>query len=207
MGKSSDQLRQEIDQQRDDAGAKIDRLQQQVEGQIEDTRDQVVDTAEQVREEAKAAVTDTVDSVKQSIENLDIERHVQERPLVSVGAALLGGFLLGAVLGGDDDHHRRSGGYGAAGSMSGGQSHDHGGPDLPDMSGMMHGIRSAAKKSGLEDTVSNAAAAIMGSVTEQIKGVLDQSFPGFSEKLDTAEHQKGSFTDKSRATQREAQQM
>jgi ElaB/YqjD/DUF883 family membrane-anchored ribosome-binding protein len=203
MGKSSDQLREEIDQQRDDAGAKIDRLQRQVEGQIEDTREQVVDTAEQVRDEAKAMVTDTVDSVKETVENLDIERHVQERPLVSVGAALVGGFLLGAVLGGDDDHHRHSGGYSAAGSMSG-QGHDHGGPD---MSGMMHGIRSAAKKSGLEDTVSNAAAAMMGSVTEQIKDMLDRGFPGFSEKLDTAEHQQGSFTDKTRATQREAQQM
>lgn len=204
MGKSSDQLREEIDQQRDDAGAKIDHLQAQVEGQIEHTREQVTDTAEQVRDEATAMVTDTVDSVKQSIDDLDIERYVQERPLASVGAALLGGFLLGAVLGGDDHRHRQQGGYRAETGMSGGQRHDDGGPDL---SGMMHGIRSAAKKSGLEDTVSNAAAAMMGSVTEQIKGMLDQSFPGFSEKLDTAQHKQGSFSDKSRATQREAQQV
>ncbi len=89
MGKSSDQLRQEIDQQRADAGAKIDHLQQQVEGQIEGTREQVVEGVEHVRDEAQAMVTDTVDSVKHSIENLDIERHVQERPLASVGAALV----------------------------------------------------------------------------------------------------------------------
>lgn len=201
MGKSSDQLREEIDRQRDDAGAKIDNLQQQVESQIEGTREQVVDTAEQVRDEATAMVTDSVDAMKQNIENLDIERHVQERPLASVGAALLGGFILGAVLGGNDDHHRQSGGYSAAGSMSGNQGHSG-----PDMGGMMHGIRSAAQKSGLEDTVSNAAAAMMGSVTEQIKGMLDQSFPGFSDKLDTAQNKQGSFTDKARATQREAQQ-
>ena len=201
MGKSSDQLREEIDRQRDDAGAKIDNLQQQVESQIEGTREQVVDTAEQVRDEATAMVTDSVDAMKQNIENLDIERHVQERPLASVGAALLGGFILGAVLGGNDDHHRQSGGYSAAGSMSGNQGHSG-----ADMGGMMHGIRSAAQKSGLEDTVSNAAAAMMGSVTEQIKGMLDQSFPGFSDKLDTAQNKQGSFTDKARVTQREAQQ-
>jgi ElaB/YqjD/DUF883 family membrane-anchored ribosome-binding protein len=201
MGKSSDQLREEIDRQRADAGARIDQLQHQVEDQIEGTREQVMDTAEQVRDDAKEMVTDTVDSVKHSIENLDIERHVQERPLASVGAALVGGFLLGAVLGGDDDRHRQSGGYSAAGSMSGGQG--HGGPDV---GGMMHGIRGAAKKSGLEDTVANAAAAMMGSVTEQLKGMLDQSFPGFSEKLDTAQQKQGSVTDKARETQREAQQ-
>lgn len=197
MGKSSDQLRQEIDQQRADAGAKIDHLQQQVEGQIEGTREQVVEGVEHMRDEAQAMVTDTVDSMKQSIENLDIERHVQERPLASVGAALLGGFVLGAVLGGDDhSRHQQSSGYSGASSSGGGH----------DMSGMMNGIRSAAKKSGLEDTVSNAAAALMGSVTEQVKGMLEQSFPGFSDKLDTALHEQGSLTDKARATQREAQQ-
>jgi ElaB/YqjD/DUF883 family membrane-anchored ribosome-binding protein len=195
MGKSSDQLRAEIDQQREDAGARIDHLQQQMQDQIEGTREQVMETAEQVRDEAKAAVTDTVESMRQSIENLDIERHVQERPLVSVGAALLGGFLLGAVLG--DEQQRHAGGYSGANSTGGGA----------DVSGMMHGIRSAAKKSGLEDTVSNAAAALMGSVTEQLKGMLDQSFPGFSEKLDTAQHKPGSFTDKAKATQQDAQQL
>jgi ElaB/YqjD/DUF883 family membrane-anchored ribosome-binding protein len=198
MGKSSDQLREEIDQQRQDAGEKIDRLQHQVQGQIEGTREQVLDTAEQVRDDAKAMVTDTVDSMKQSIESLDIERHVQERPLVSVGAALLGGFLLGAVLG-DEDRNR---GYRPA-DGGGGHGYDRGG----DAAGIMSGIRSAAQKSGLEDTVSNAAAALMGSVTEQIKGIVDQSFPGFSEKLDTAQHKQGSFTDKARETQREAQQL
>jgi ElaB/YqjD/DUF883 family membrane-anchored ribosome-binding protein len=199
MGKSSDQLREEIDQQREDAGARIDHLQQQVEDTIEGTREQVVDTAEQVRDDAKAMVTDTVDSVKQSVENLDIERYVQERPLMSVGAALVGGFILGGLLGGDDHHQQRSStnyGGGDSGQSRGG----------PDMGGMMHGIRSAAKKSGLEDTVSNAAAAMMGSVTEQLKGMLDQSFPGFSEKLDTAQQKQGAFTDKAKATQQEAQQ-
>ena len=71
----------------------------------------------------------------------------------------------------------------------------------------MHGIRSAAQKSGLEDTVSNAAAAMMGSVTEQLKDMLDRSFPGFIEKLDTAQHQPGSLADKTRATQQDAQRM
>jgi hypothetical protein len=105
---------------------------------------------------------------------------------------------LGALLGGEDHpRHQQSGSYSGANSSGGGA----------DVSGMVNGIRSAAKKSGLEDTVSNAAAALMGSVTEQLKGMLDQSFPGFSEKLDTAQHRQGSFTDKAKATQQDAQQM
>jgi hypothetical protein len=197
MGKSSDQLRQEIDQQRDDAGAKIDHLQQQVQGQIEDTRDQVVGTAEQVRDVAMALVTDTVDSVKATVDSFDLERQVQERPLVSAGMALIGGFVLGAMMGGDDQHRHQSGSY--SGASSSGSGHD--------VSGFVSGIRSAAQKSGLEETVSNAAAALMGSITEQFKQSLDRSFPGFSGKLDTAQHKQGSLTDKARATQTEAQQM
>jgi ElaB/YqjD/DUF883 family membrane-anchored ribosome-binding protein len=197
MGKSSDQLREEIDQQRADAGAKIDRLQQQVQDQVQGTRDQVVGTAEQVRDEAKAMVTDSVDSVRQTVESFDLERHVQERPLVSAGMALLGGFVLGAVLGGEGHGQHRTSYSSGANSTGGG--HDAG--------GFVSGIRSAAQKSGLEDTLSNAAAALMGSVTEQFKQSLDRSFPGFSDKLGTAQHEPGSFTDKARATQREAQQM
>jgi hypothetical protein len=75
------------------------------------------------------------------------------------------------------------------------------------MSSVVSGVRSAAQKSGLEDTIENAAAALMGSVTEQFKRSLDRTFPGFSEKLDTAEHQKGSFAQKARATQHEAERM
>jgi len=46
---------------------------------------------------------------------------------------------------------------------------------------------------------------MMGSLTEQIKGTLDQKMPGYAEKMDTAQRQSGSFTDKARATQEEAQ--
>ena len=115
---------------------------------------------------------------------------------MSVGAALLGGFVLGSLMGGEEHHRQQSGSY--TGANSTGSGHD--------VSGIMNGVRGAAQKSGLEDTVSNAAAALMGSVTDQLKDMLDRSFPGFSDKLDTAQHQQGSLADKTRATQREAQQ-
>lgn len=199
MGKSSDQLREEIDAQRADAGAKIDNLQNQVQGQIDDTREQVTETAEHVRDQAQAVVTDTVDSVKQTVNDFDLDRQVQERPLLSVGMAMLGGALLGSMLGGNNDSHQHSASYTSSPDMgTRGGSHSS-------SAGIGHSLRSAAQKSGLEDTISNAGAALMGSVTEQLKNMVDQNFPGFSEKLDSAQQQPGSFQDKANSAQQEAQ--
>ena len=187
MGKSSDQIREEIVQQRTDAGAKIDQLQSQIENTAQQARDQVMETADQVRGEAKALVTDTVESVK---ETFNLQEQVQQRPLVTAAAAMVGGFLLGSITGGENGGQHRDT-YHSEGSSGG---------------GIASGIRSAAQKSGFDETISNAGAALMGSITEQLKSMLDQSFPGFSEKLDTAQHESGSFTDKAKATQHAAQQ-
>ena len=203
MGKSSDELRQEIDAQRADAGQKINDLQGQVQGQADHARDQVKDTAEQVRGEAKALMNDTVDTVK---ENFDLQEQIQERPLVAAGAALLGGFLLGSMMDGGNGHQHRSSYNYSGGDTTGGGQHYSGGQSSDGGANISGGIRQAAQKSGLEDTISNATAALMGSLTEQLKTTLDQRFPGYSDKLQTAEHQSGSFTDKAKATQKEAQQ-
>lgn len=205
MGQSSDEIRQEIDQQRAEAGQKIDNLQHQVQGQADHAREQVLDTADQVRGEAKALVNDTVDTVKESF---DFHEQVQQRPLVAAGAALLGGFVLGSITGGGDQHggHRSSSqSYGSGDTTSSGYQYS-GGQHSGGGTNLASGIRTAAQKSGLEDTISNATAALMGSLTEQLKTTLDQRFPGYSDKMETAEHQSGSFTDKAKATQKEAQQ-
>ncbi len=189
MGQSSDQIRQEIDRDRADAGERIDHLQEQLQGQADHMQHQAQDTAEHVRGQAQGFVDDAVASVQ----NFDYHRQIQERPLVSLGAALLGGFVLGGMMGGGGGGQQQS---------SGGSSQS----SQPQGGGMSSQLRSAAQKSGLEDTISNASAALMGSVTEQLKGTINSNFPGFSEKLDTAQSQRGSFTEKSRATQQEAQQ-
>jgi ElaB/YqjD/DUF883 family membrane-anchored ribosome-binding protein len=204
MGKSSDQLREEIDAQRNETGQKIDNLQHQIQDQVEGTRQQVTDTASQVadtvthvREEAQAMVSDTVDSVKQSVEssmqNFDLEKMVQERPLVAAGAAMLAGFLLGGMLGGDNNSSNRYSGSHPSGAETTGSGSS--------AMGIGHSMREAAKKSGLEDTISNAGAALMGTMTDQLKQMVDRNFPGFSDKLDTAVNQDGSFKEKVSATQ------
>jgi len=57
------------------------------------------------------------------------------------------------------------------------------------------------QKTGIEDTISNAAAALLGSVTDQLKNTLDQNFPGFADKMSTAQDSSGDFAEKSREAQ------
>jgi ElaB/YqjD/DUF883 family membrane-anchored ribosome-binding protein len=194
MGQSSDQIRQEIDHQRADAGQRIDDLQAQLHSNADRMQQQVQDTAEHVRGQVEGTVSDAVHSVQ----NMDFNKQIQGRPLVSVGAALLGGFLLGGLLNGEEKRKRYSSNY-SSGNSDGSSASDT-------MRGVGGQLRNAAQKSGLEDTITNAGAALMGSITEQIKGTLDSNFPGFSDKLDTAQSKRGSFPEKSRATQQEAQQ-
>jgi uncharacterized protein YjbJ (UPF0337 family) len=189
MGQSSDQIRQEIDQSRQGAADKIDQLKEQVEGTATNMRGQVQDTAEQMIDQVKGTVDETIETVR---ENFDFKQQIEERPLVALGAALVGGFLLGGMTRGGH------GGHSQAGSQHPGYS--SGTPVGESMSGATNGIRSAIQKSGLEDTISSAAAALMGSVTEQVKEVLDRNFPGFNEKMSQAQQSPGSVSDKTKVT-------
>lgn len=205
MGQSTDQIRQEIDHNRNDAAQKIDQLQSQIQGTADQMRTSVQDTAEQMVDQVKGTVDDTVASVKQSF---DIKKQVEERPLMSLGVALVGGFLLGGMTGGGGGggHQQRQqyGGYYGGGQHEGGyQSGEPRHSSSQHQSGgvMANGIRSAVQKTGIEDTISNAAAALLGSVTDQLKSTLDQNFPGFADKMNTAQHSSGDFTDKARKAQ------
>lgn len=187
MGQSADQIRQEIDQHRDDAADKIDQLQSQVQGTTEQVRDQVQDSVEQVVEQVKGTVDDTIQQVKQSV---DFHKQIEERPLVVLGAAVLGGFFLGGMMGG-----------GGKGGGNQSQQWGQGSSSSANHGSATSGMRTVIKKSGLEDTISNAGAALLGSVTDQLKSTLDRNFPGFSDKLQTAQSKPGSFAEKAHETQ------
>ncbi len=203
MGKSSDELRQEIDMHRADAERKINNLQGQIQGTaddlksqaqgtVEDLRHQVEGTANDVLDQVQGTVEDTIQTVK---ENVDFEKFVQERPLVSLGAALIGGFVLGGILDGS------SGGGGSSHSSTSSGSGSYSGSSGASHSGISDSIRNIYKSSGLEDTVNNAAAAMMGSMTEQLKQTMDRNMPGFADKMDSAKRTEGSVMDKSREVQ------
>jgi ElaB/YqjD/DUF883 family membrane-anchored ribosome-binding protein len=198
MGQSTDQIRQEIDHKRADAAGKIDQLQSQVVGTADEMRSNVQDTAEQVIDQVKGTVDQTVESVKQ---NLDLRQQIEERPLMSLGVALVGGFLLGGLTGGGGGGGHQQGGYQYSGNNNPqyGEQRQYSSHQQP--GGLSHGLRTAAQKTGIEDTISNAAAALLGSVTDQLKNTLDQNFPGFADKMSTAQDSSGDFAEKSREAQ------
>lgn len=163
MGPTADQLRQEIDQKRDDAASKID----QIESRVQDTTQSVKDAVQDIPQMAKETVSDTVEQVKESVQNIDFNRQIQERPLVALGAAIAGGFLLGGVMGGGGGGGQSSGGQSSGGSQG----------------GIGAGIRSAAKSSGLEDQLSGVTGALMGMVTERVRSVVQESLPQVAERM------------------------
>ena len=171
MGQSADQLRQEIEQKREDAATKIDAIEARVQDTVQGARDTVQGTVQQARD----TVVDTVEQTTQKVkESFDVRRQVEERPLLALGAALVGGFVLGGILGGDDDDRRHHGGAS---------------PDLPrgsQQGGVRAGIRTAARESGLEDTINNLASAFMGTMTERLRSVASDNFPALADKLRSA---------------------
>jgi ElaB/YqjD/DUF883 family membrane-anchored ribosome-binding protein len=176
MGQTADELRQEIDAKRQDASQKI--------GQIEE---KVTGTADQVRE--------------QVAQTFDWRHQVQERPLTAVSAAFIGGIVLSSVLSRDDDEpradHRRGGSY---------KTVRYGERAFANKSGgVMDAVRNAARSSGLEDTINSMAGAMMSSVSDRMKQVAEQSFPGMADKLQNAASQ-GKAGDGSSSQSRQEQQ-
>jgi len=153
MGQSSDQIRQELDQKRDDTARKIEAIESKVEDTVIQARESVEDTVQQVKEQ------------------LDFRRQVEDRPLMALGLALIGGFALGGILKKGD------------GGTSSGSTYTAGSSTRSEGGGIVDSLRKAAQRSGLDETLNGSAAALMSSVTDQIRSTLDRSFPGFSDKL------------------------
>jgi hypothetical protein len=187
VGASTDQIRREIDESRQSAADKIDQIQNQVTGTAEQMTTNVQETAQQLREQVTGTVEDTIQTVK---ENVDIRQMIEERPLLAVGAALIGGFVLGGMTGGGDDHHASQG----TTTTSSHRSNSSG-------SSLGSGLRAAIQKSGIEDTLSSAAAAFVGGLSEQLTQTLDRNMPGFAGKMSTAQETPGDFADKARKAQ------
>jgi ElaB/YqjD/DUF883 family membrane-anchored ribosome-binding protein len=153
MGATTDQLRQEVDQKREDAAQKIDQIQAKVEGATQQVKETV--------EDAKQQVKDT----------FDLRKQIEEKPLLALGAALAGGFILGGVLGDggrDDRHYPR---------------YDEGPRSMPyrppqQSSGIMDGMRKAAKSTGLEDSLNTMVSSFIGQLGERVKAIGEEAFPG-----------------------------
>jgi ElaB/YqjD/DUF883 family membrane-anchored ribosome-binding protein len=188
MGQTTDELKANVDSSREAATQKIEAIQ-----------DQVMDTVHQ----AEQKVTDTAQQVK---EKLDWRTQVEQRPLMAIGAAFIGGVVLSSILSDDDDDTRRyrSGiapSYGSqswAGNQAAyGSASTYGvGPSYPSIGdsgsaarnggsgmGLMGSIRKAARTSGFEDTLNNMTSSFMSTMTDRLRQMADEAFPGMGEKL------------------------
>ena len=145
MSQSSDQIRRGIERDRQEAGEKVDELEQHLEDRADQLKQQAQDTVEHFRDEAGEMLHDTMDTVK---ENMDLQQQVQDHPLPAVAAALVGGFLLGSAM------NEGGGGGGQSGESFGST------------------ILRTAEESGLVETAENLAAALVGSVTEQVRTTI-----------------------------------
>jgi hypothetical protein len=235
MGETADQLRQEVDRKREDAGQKIDAIEQRVSDTAARVQEGVAQTTEQVKatvqqsvEGAMSAVGDTTQQVAEQVKqttqqvteqvkaNFDWQKQIEERPLVMLGAAMLGGFVLGSLTGGgNDDRHRSrhvpdySYGYGVSHAASPGwqsqhtgqgfqgglgyqgYERQHGAPTYTGLStsggsggsGMRSGLRGVIEDSGLQQTLTGAAAALLGSAGDRIRSTLEKEVPGFADQM------------------------
>lgn len=228
MGETTDQLRQEIDRNRDDAAHKIDEIEQRmsdtvtkvqegvqqtteqvkttVQESIHGAQDAVGQTAQQVTEQVKQTTQQVTEQVKA---NMDWRKQVEERPLVMVGAAFLGGFVLGSLTGGDDDGQRShrspdSPGYSYGGPLYGSQmgmssQRSHQPPQAKGMgatsamggTGMMAGLKGMIQQSGLQDTLTNSASALINTFNDKIRTTLEEQVPGYKEKMQQQSGQNG----------------
>lgn len=170
MGETADQLRQEIESKRQDASEKIDQIEQKVTGAADQVRGQV----------------------DQVMQTFDWRKQVDEKPLVALGTAFIGGIVLGSVLGGDDDDRRdtsKRGGYSFNTVQYGQQGSAGAGAAAGAGLGVMAAVRNAAKNTGFEDTLNNMTSSLMSTLTERIKDVAEQTFPGMAGKLENATKQ------------------
>jgi hypothetical protein len=191
MGQTADELRQEIDGKRQDATDKIEQLEQKVTGaadQVMQTKDQVKDQVMQTKEQ----VVDTVTQAKEQVMQFDWRKQVDEKPLVALGAAFIGGIVVGGMFGGDDDDRNR---YRSGTAPSYGSTAPYGaGPNYPAIGesgssarsgggGLMASIRNAAKSTGLVDTINGMTSSFMSTLSDRVKQVANDTFPGMADKL------------------------
>ncbi len=157
MGKSTSEISQELEETRADAADKIERIEQQV--------------------------TESAEMVKQ---NLDWRYQVDSHPLAAVGAAFVGGLLLGGMSGGGDDHDRsRHSAYDANGNRI-----DYSREDRHD-SGLSGALRQATHDSGVEAAVSSAAAMAMAAAGKRVKEAIGELYPGLVDQYETSRSENG----------------
>jgi hypothetical protein len=152
-------------------------------------------------DEKRDELTRDVERLEAKVKStFDLSTQIQERPLLSVGLALLGGFVVGRMGGGDKPastewRHQsaietRPYGYGGMSAPTHnlqGQSdtrpHD---PGLIDhvKDGIQESFRRGTQGSTVDGVITNMTAALTAILVTKAKDLLDQNLPGFADQYD-----------------------
>ncbi len=163
MGKSTSEISQELEQTRSDAAEKIGKIEEQV--------------------------TQSAEAVKES---LDWRHQVENRPMLAVGAAFLGGMLLGGMTGGGSDDRPRTYSYIESEKQGGSMSANPQG-------GIGSALRNAARTSGADEAFSSAAAAVLTTATQRFKDTIEETYPGFLERYENSKSANGGVAERIKA--------
>jgi len=88
-------IKQEMEEKRADLTDKLQNLERKVADELLSVKDTVTDSVENVTENVTESVTDTLNSVKEAF---DITGYVREHPWLSVGGAVIAGYLAHEFL-------------------------------------------------------------------------------------------------------------
>jgi len=141
MGQTTDELRQAVDETRENATQKIQEIEQMV--------------------------GEKTEMVKQS---LDWRTRVNDQPMMALGIALAGGFLLGGVVGGKDHDSGTAGNsikYNTANA-----NHSEG--------GLVAAIKKAVADTGLEESISQMASGYVSDLGQKARDMVEQALPMLS---------------------------
>jgi hypothetical protein len=155
-------------------------------------------------DEKRNELTRDVERLEAKVKStLDLAHQIQERPLLSVGLAVLGGFVIGRLGGGGDKptsewRHQSAlnvrpysyGGYGAmSASASPPQASAESRPHDPGLidhvkDGLQESFRRGTQGSTVDGVLTNMTAALTAIMVSKAKELLDQNLPGFADQYD-----------------------
>lgn len=177
MGETTDAIRSQIDEQRHQLEENLEGIEGKLKGASDQAQEKVQETKDQVQEK--------VEQVQQKVKDAtDWRQQFDQRPMVGLGVAFGGGFLLAGMLGGGGskkDSKSQNHSYGYQQPQYSYQGYGQGGPSGGDV-GRQH----------VSSTFDNMKGALMGVAAAQAKSFFEKSVPGFDKEYRQVESETGS---------------
>jgi hypothetical protein len=152
-------------------------------------------------DQKRDALTRDVERLEAKVKNtFDLGNQISERPLLSVGLAVVGGVILGrmgspgpsrAMTTSSYAHGHRTGGgaitpYGSAWSNGNSAEQPGAAPGIVEQvrAGFQGSVKQGVHSGGVDLVLANVTAALTALLVDKAKELLDQNLPGFAAQFD-----------------------